>query len=56
MPGENSLEKSVAGIATLVADFEAEGLDHRAALKRAARDLGLSRDEAYRRLASERGN
>ena len=56
MPGEDSLEKSVAGIATLVADFEAQGLDHRAALKRAARELGLSRDEAYRRLASERGN
>jgi 16S rRNA (cytidine1402-2'-O)-methyltransferase len=56
MPGENALDKSVAGIATLVADFEAQGLDHRAALKRAARELGLSRDEAYRRLASERGN
>jgi 16S rRNA (cytidine1402-2'-O)-methyltransferase len=56
MPGENALGGSVAGIATLVADFEAQGLDHRAALKRAARELGLSRDEAYRRLASERGN
>jgi 16S rRNA (cytidine1402-2'-O)-methyltransferase len=43
-------------IAELVAKLENEGLDHRAALKRAARDLGLSRDEAYRRLASERGN
>jgi 16S rRNA (cytidine1402-2'-O)-methyltransferase len=52
MPGEDSLDKSVAGIATLVADFEAQGLDHRAALKRAARELGLSRDEAYRRLAN----
>ena len=56
LPGDNALDKSVAGIATLVADFEAQGLDHRAALKRAARELGLSRDEAYRRLASERGN
>jgi 16S rRNA (cytidine1402-2'-O)-methyltransferase len=56
MPSENADNKSVAGIATLVADFEAQGLDHRAALKRAARQLGLSRDEAYRRLASERGN
>ena len=56
IPGENSLDKSVASIASLVADFEAQGLDHRAALKRAARELGLSRDEAYRRLASERGN
>jgi 16S rRNA (cytidine1402-2'-O)-methyltransferase len=56
MPGENAVSESGAGIATLVADFEAQGLDHRAALKRAARELGLSRDEAYRRLASERGN
>lgn len=56
MPGENALDNSLTGIAPLVADFEAQGLDHRAALKRAARELGLSRDEAYRRLASERGN
>jgi 16S rRNA (cytidine1402-2'-O)-methyltransferase len=41
-------------IAALVAAFEAEGLDARAALKRAARELGLNRDEAYRRLISER--
>lgn len=43
-------------IAELVAKLEDEGLDHRAALKKAARDLGLSRDEAYRRLVAERGN
>ncbi|HVF29087.1 MAG TPA: 16S rRNA (cytidine(1402)-2'-O)-methyltransferase [Pyrinomonadaceae bacterium] len=41
-------------IAERVAEFENEGLDQRAALKRAARELGLSRDEAYRRLVSER--
>jgi 16S rRNA (cytidine1402-2'-O)-methyltransferase len=41
-------------IAALVAAFAAEGLDPRAALKRAARELGLNRDEAYRRLTSER--
>ena len=41
-------------IAPLVAAFEAEGLDARAALKRAARQLGLNRDEAYRRLVAER--
>jgi 16S rRNA (cytidine1402-2'-O)-methyltransferase len=41
-------------VAARVAALEAEGLDPRAALKRAARDLGLSRDEAYRRLTSER--
>jgi 16S rRNA (cytidine1402-2'-O)-methyltransferase len=45
-----------ASIAELVAKLETEGLDHRAALKKAARELGLSRDEAYRRLVSERGN
>jgi 16S rRNA (cytidine1402-2'-O)-methyltransferase len=42
-------------IAALVAALERdEGLDHRAALKKAARQLGLSRDEAYRRLSAER--
>jgi 16S rRNA (cytidine1402-2'-O)-methyltransferase len=41
-------------IAARVAAFEDEGLDQRAALKKAARELGLSRDEAYRRLVAER--
>jgi 16S rRNA (cytidine1402-2'-O)-methyltransferase len=41
-------------VARLVARFESDGLDHRAALKKAARELGLSRAEAYRRLVSER--
>lgn len=42
-------------LAALVEALERdEGLDHRAALKRAARQLGLGRDEAYRRLVAER--
>ncbi|HYP01099.1 MAG TPA: 16S rRNA (cytidine(1402)-2'-O)-methyltransferase [Pyrinomonadaceae bacterium] len=41
-------------IAALVAAFEGEGLDPRAALKRAARELGFTRDEAYRRLVAAR--
>jgi len=41
-------------VATLVDQFEQAGLDHRAALKKAARELGLSRAEAYRKLISER--
>ena len=57
-PIESELKDAaeVRTIATLVAGFEAEGMDHRAALKKAARELGLSRDEAYRRLVAERGN
>lgn len=43
-------------IATLVDQFERDGLDHRAALKKAARELGLSRAEAYRKLISERSD
>lgn len=39
----------------LVTEFESQGLDHRAALKKAARELGLPRAEAYRRLLAERG-
>ncbi|MGH9873783.1 MAG: 16S rRNA (cytidine(1402)-2'-O)-methyltransferase [Pyrinomonadaceae bacterium] len=54
MPSENDRDKSVASLAELVMQFEREGLDHRAALKKAARQLGLSRDEAYRRLVAER--
>lgn len=41
-------------IAALVDQLERDGLDHRAALKKAARELGLSRAEAYRRLTVER--
>ena len=57
-PIESELKDAaeVRTIATLVAGFEAEGMDHRSALKKAARTLGLSRDEAYRRLVAERGN
>jgi 16S rRNA (cytidine1402-2'-O)-methyltransferase len=54
MPNETAGNQSYAGLSALVAEFEAIGLDHRAALKKAARELGLSRDEAYRRLVSER--
>ncbi|HEX2269284.1 MAG TPA: 16S rRNA (cytidine(1402)-2'-O)-methyltransferase [Pyrinomonadaceae bacterium] len=41
-------------VSSLVDQFERDGLDHRAALKKAARELGLSRAEAYRRLQTER--
>lgn len=52
--GENSSEEDVAA---RVAALEAEGISARDALKRAARELGLSRSEAYRRLTAskERG-
>ncbi|MGI9105150.1 MAG: 16S rRNA (cytidine(1402)-2'-O)-methyltransferase [Pyrinomonadaceae bacterium] len=46
--------RPAADIDALVAAFAGEGLDQRAALKRAARSLGLSRDEAYRRLVAAR--
>lgn len=46
--------QTASSVADLVAAFAAEGLDQRTALKRAARELGLTRDEAYRRLTSER--
>lgn len=48
-------EQASVSIAALVSALEHEGLDHRAAIKKAARELGLSRDEAYRRLVAERG-
>lgn len=52
--GDDERSSSPSSVAERVAALEAEGLDPRAALKRAARELGLSRDEAYRRLTSER--
>ena len=50
-----SAAKPQLNIAALVDQFEREGMDQRAALKKAARELGLSRAEAYRKLVSERG-
>jgi 16S rRNA (cytidine1402-2'-O)-methyltransferase len=41
-------------VASLVDRYEQDGMDHRAALKKAARELGLSRAEAYRKLIAER--
>jgi 16S rRNA (cytidine1402-2'-O)-methyltransferase len=51
--GEESIGKRTVN--ELVAEFEGQGLDHRAALKKAARELGLSRAEAYRKLLVELG-
>ena len=52
---EGTSDKTVvSSVAERVAALEDEGLDARAALKRVARELGLSRDEAYRRLVAER--
>lgn len=46
--------RSEDSVSAIVARFEAEGLDGRSALKKSARQLGISRDEAYRRLTAER--
>jgi len=50
-----SPKETQSSVAALVAQFEQEGMDHRSALKKAARELGLSRAEAYRKLIAERG-
>lgn len=47
-------DDSEVDIVARVAALEGEGLDNRAALKRAARELGLNRSEAYRRLVAAR--
>lgn len=52
---ETADNAEIQSVASLVDQFERDGLDHRAALKKAARELGLSRAEAYRRLQAERG-
>lgn len=54
LDAETATENSDSDIAARVAALESEGLDNRSALKRAARELGLSRPEAYRRLVAAR--
>jgi 16S rRNA (cytidine1402-2'-O)-methyltransferase len=51
---EETVENLTADVAARVAALENEGMDARSALKRAARELGLSRSEAYRRLTAAR--
>jgi 16S rRNA (cytidine1402-2'-O)-methyltransferase len=51
---EGAKDEASASVAALVTELENEGLDHRAALKKAARELGLTRAEAYRRLVAEK--
>ncbi|HZJ45699.1 MAG TPA: 16S rRNA (cytidine(1402)-2'-O)-methyltransferase [Pyrinomonadaceae bacterium] len=43
-----------SSISEVVQRLESEGMDHRLALKKAARELGLSRAEAYRQMLLER--
>ena len=52
---ETAANIDIQSVASLVDQFERDGLDHRAALKKAARELRLSRAEAYRRLQAEKG-
>ncbi|MBD0370888.1 MAG: 16S rRNA (cytidine(1402)-2'-O)-methyltransferase [Pyrinomonadaceae bacterium] len=51
---EEPKEDSTLTVAARVAALENEGMDARAALKRVAREMGLSRSEAYRRLTASR--
>lgn len=51
---EGQDRNSTPDIATRVAELESEGMDPRSAMKKAARELGLTRDEAYRRLTAAR--
>ena len=52
--GCDTQKSGTTDVATRVAALENEGLEPRAALKKAARELGLSRPEAYRRLTAAR--
>lgn len=45
---------NIQSLAERVAELEAQGLDNRAALKKAAKEFGISRSEAYRTLISEK--
>lgn len=41
-------------LAERIADLESEGLDHKTALKKAAKEFGLGKSEAYRLMQSEK--
>jgi hypothetical protein len=41
-------------VGSIISELEAGGVDSHLALKKAAKQLGISRDEAYRRLSVER--
>jgi 16S rRNA (cytidine1402-2'-O)-methyltransferase len=51
---ERAQGESTIDIGARVSALEDEGVDQRTALKRVARELGLSRSEAYRRLTASR--
>lgn len=51
---EEAKEDSETDVGARVAALENEGMDARSALKRVAREMGLSRSEAYRRLTASK--
>jgi 16S rRNA (cytidine1402-2'-O)-methyltransferase len=55
MDNSTALRNVDEEVAARVAALEQEGLSARDALKRAARELGLNRSEAYRRLTASKG-
>ena len=49
-----SIPPTTLSVADRVAEFEANGVDRKAALKQAAKEFGLTRSEAYRQVQSEK--
>ena len=49
-----AVDVSSRGLIARVRQLESEGLDSRAALKKAARELGLKRSEAYRLIVAQK--
>ena len=50
----SAADVSSRGLIVRVRQLESEGLDSRAALKKAARELGLKRPEAYRLIVAHK--
>jgi 16S rRNA (cytidine1402-2'-O)-methyltransferase len=53
-PAETGTESPSVKLMRRVTELESEGVDAKAALKRAARELGLKRDEAYRLMLDQK--
>ena len=52
--GDESADRSTLTVSLRVGELEAEGISRKDALKRAAKELGITRSEAYRRIVEEK--
>jgi len=55
-PGRESAVKELTSLSERVREIEAGGADQKSALKKAAREFGIGKSEAYRIIQSEKNS